>query len=322
MRSRMRSADRHGAFPARVGQDDREFVAAEPGHDVGFAGAAADDAGRLDQRLAARQMAVAVVDLLEAVQVEEQQRQRPAAARGALGFAAQHQVQVAGVVEPREVVGHRQRLGLLQRQRVVERDGRRLEQRPQRRHERRAERRGRGRRHRIEADERADRPVAADERKRDRRPGAPASAARVLRRGRRQTNSTPWRITQFAAAHSDGLEAGRQSLVGQHAELSVHVVRDHRPAGRRNPVVGLRDQPVGDLLRVERRVGLADGLDQRVAPLDARAQRPQTRLRRAAKSRRVGTASHARARRQAWWRSVSPLARRAERWTWRAAACR
>ena len=55
--------------------------------------------GRLDQRPAAAQMAVRVVDRLEAVEVEEQQRQRPAAARGALGFPPQHLVQVARVVE-------------------------------------------------------------------------------------------------------------------------------------------------------------------------------------------------------------------------------
>ena len=54
--------DRHGAFPAGVGQDQGEFVAAEPGHDVGFAGAAADDRRRLDERLAAGQVPVAVVD--------------------------------------------------------------------------------------------------------------------------------------------------------------------------------------------------------------------------------------------------------------------
>jgi hypothetical protein len=58
-------------------------------------------------------MAVPVVDLLEAVEVGKQQRQRPAAAQGALGFAAEHQVEVAGIEEPGEVVSDRQRLGLL-----------------------------------------------------------------------------------------------------------------------------------------------------------------------------------------------------------------
>ena len=33
----MRSADRHGALAAGVGQDERELVAAEAGDDVGFA---------------------------------------------------------------------------------------------------------------------------------------------------------------------------------------------------------------------------------------------------------------------------------------------
>ena len=41
---------------------------------------------------------VSLIDL-EAVEIDEQQRQRPAAARGALGLAAQHLVQVARVVQ-------------------------------------------------------------------------------------------------------------------------------------------------------------------------------------------------------------------------------
>ena len=45
-----------------------------------------------------------------------------------LVFPAQHLVEVARVLEPGEVVGDRQRLGLLQRQGVVERNGGRLEQ--------------------------------------------------------------------------------------------------------------------------------------------------------------------------------------------------
>ena len=69
--------------PSRAGirQDQRELVAAEPRDHVRLPRAASDDGGGLDERLAARQVAVRVVDLLEAVEVEEQQRQRPAAAR-------------------------------------------------------------------------------------------------------------------------------------------------------------------------------------------------------------------------------------------------
>ena len=166
----------HRALRARVGQDERELVTAEPGHDVGFTGALADDGAGLDERLAACQVAVAVVDLLEAVQVEKQHRQRPAAAHRALGFAAQHQVQVAGVGEPRQVVGHRQRLGLLQGQGVVERDRWRLQHAPHGQHQRRPRATAPG-------------PTAADRcpraRRRPVRGRSAGTPAPSLRRGRR-----------------------------------------------------------------------------------------------------------------------------------------
>ena len=49
---------RPGAFGTGVGKNQGELVAAEPGDDVGFTGAVADDRAGLDERLAARQMAV------------------------------------------------------------------------------------------------------------------------------------------------------------------------------------------------------------------------------------------------------------------------
>ena len=72
--------NRHRALTAGIGQNHGKLVAAEPRRDVGFAGAAADDRRRLDERLAASQMPVCVVHLLETVEVEKQQRQRPATA--------------------------------------------------------------------------------------------------------------------------------------------------------------------------------------------------------------------------------------------------
>ncbi len=84
--------------------------------------------GRLDERAAAEQVPVRVVDALESVQIDEEQRQRPAAAHGALGLLAERVVQVAGVVELRQVVGDRQGLGARDAQRVGQREGGRLEQ--------------------------------------------------------------------------------------------------------------------------------------------------------------------------------------------------
>ena len=100
-----------GALGAGVGQHDGELVAAEAGDDVGLTRRAANHPGGLDQRPAAGQVAVRVVDALEAVEVDEQQRQRPAAARRPLGLATQHLVQIARVVQLCEVVGDRERLG-------------------------------------------------------------------------------------------------------------------------------------------------------------------------------------------------------------------
>src|SRR5262249_60364300 len=88
-------ADGGRAFAPRVGQDQRELVAAETRHDVGFTRALPDDRAGLDQRAAAREVAMAIVDALEAVEVDEQQRQRTAAARRALGLAPQHLRQIA-----------------------------------------------------------------------------------------------------------------------------------------------------------------------------------------------------------------------------------
>src|SRR2546423_9330784 len=82
-------ADGKRAVAAGVGQHQRELVAAEARDDVGLARAPPDDGGGLDQRAAAKQVAVRVVDRLESVEIDEQERQRTAAARRALGFAAE-----------------------------------------------------------------------------------------------------------------------------------------------------------------------------------------------------------------------------------------
>src|SRR5687768_14540692 len=120
-----------GTFRAGVGQDDCKLVAAKAGHDVGFTGAAANDGSRFDQRPTASQVSVLVVDAFETVEVHEEQRKRSARTRGALGFTAQHLVQVAGVVKLRKVVGDRERLRSSQPQRVIERLRRPLEHDPE-----------------------------------------------------------------------------------------------------------------------------------------------------------------------------------------------
>ena len=56
----------------KVGQDDREFVAAEPGHRIRFPHAGGQAPGGLLEQFVTGVVAQGVVDLFEAVQVEEQ----------------------------------------------------------------------------------------------------------------------------------------------------------------------------------------------------------------------------------------------------------
>ena len=124
-------------------------------------------------------------------------------ARGALGFAAQHQVEKPRVVETGEVVGDRQRLRLLKGQGVVERDGRRLQKRPQRQHHGGPKRGCRRRRLRIKAHQRADRPIAADQRKGDDGAGRRVVGPESFERSAAQ-NSAPCRKTELTAVQSAG----------------------------------------------------------------------------------------------------------------------
>jgi hypothetical protein len=67
---------------AHLGQHHRELVAAQPRHDVRLAHAAAQARRRLHQQLVAGGMADAVVHVREAVEIDEQHRERAAAALG------------------------------------------------------------------------------------------------------------------------------------------------------------------------------------------------------------------------------------------------
>ena len=111
----------------------------------------------LAQRAAAPQVAVLVVDRLEAVEVDEQQRQRRAVAVDELQLAVERLVEVPEVVERRHLVGDRHLARLLEEAHVLERErhrvGERLqarERRPRRRR-RPASSRGRARRSRARA---------------------------------------------------------------------------------------------------------------------------------------------------------------------------
>jgi len=63
-----------GTFGASVGQYDCELIATKPGDNVGFTRAAANDRCGFHERPASRLMPVVIVDTLETVEVQEQQR--------------------------------------------------------------------------------------------------------------------------------------------------------------------------------------------------------------------------------------------------------
>ncbi len=180
---------------------------------------------------------------------------------------------------------------LLKRQRVVERDGDRLEQREHRGHYRRPKRRCNGRRLRIEADQDCERPVATGEGQGD--------DASVRAR-------SEWQVFLYVAGHELGAPshdpAGRgprrrvkvrcQAILREYGQLSVDVRHDDCPAGGRKPLAGLPHEPDPDLLRIERVIRSTNGLDHGVGPLQARLKCLQACLDVAGEVGRAGARNH------------------------------
>ena len=95
----MRRGDLAGLLLVGLDGDERELVAAVAGGEVVGAGPAAQRVADAAQHLVADEVAVLLVDLLEVVEVDEDQREVAAGdARGALDLAQQALVQ-RGVVE-------------------------------------------------------------------------------------------------------------------------------------------------------------------------------------------------------------------------------
>ena len=100
--------DRPGALDVGGrGQQDRELVAAEPGDRVALADAFLQALGELHQQQVADVVAERVVDLLEAVEVEQQQRQRLAGARRGAQRLGQAVLEQQAVGQPGQRVVHR-----------------------------------------------------------------------------------------------------------------------------------------------------------------------------------------------------------------------
>ena len=94
---------------AIVGDDDGELVAAEPGHELSQTHAAPKPEGNLLQHLVASDMAVHIVNRLEAVQVHEEQGHGGASAFGARHGASKFGRQGAAVWKARQRIFASQR---------------------------------------------------------------------------------------------------------------------------------------------------------------------------------------------------------------------
>ncbi len=108
---------------ARVRNRDHEFVAAISSHELGWIWLeTTEQVADLPQDLASGQVAVAVVDELEVVEIEKEQRQVVAALLRLCDRALQREVEVAIVVEAGEVVPFRVLVRQLAVEDVLDRD--------------------------------------------------------------------------------------------------------------------------------------------------------------------------------------------------------
>ena len=96
----------------RLGKQDRELLAAEPGRDVVVAQLRAEDLGDSLQHRVAGKVAVAVVDVAEQVEVGHDQRHRPLEPRRARDLGGERRGEVARVVEAGLRIDARLRLQL------------------------------------------------------------------------------------------------------------------------------------------------------------------------------------------------------------------
>ena len=103
-----------GAMEIGVGADDQELLAAPAARDVGQAHHVLDDACQIHQHLVAGLVAVAVVDPLEVVQIQQQQGQRGVVPIPQAHVSPDLFHQIAAVGQPGQFVGARQLVHLIQ----------------------------------------------------------------------------------------------------------------------------------------------------------------------------------------------------------------
>src|SRR5207247_2038563 len=96
-----------GVAPVRVGQHHGEFISAIPAGDIDRPEVAPDELAQGLEREVTGQVPVPVVRLLEAIEIEHQQRGLRSVAPAALQLAAQAGFQIAAAEQPREGGGPR-----------------------------------------------------------------------------------------------------------------------------------------------------------------------------------------------------------------------
>ena len=114
--------DDEGAGGVGLGQHDRELLAAVAGDDVDLAHDRRQHPAELGERRVAGDVTVRVVEALEVVGVDHEQRQVLAVALRARDLVVEPLLQVAVVAQAGELVGDREALGELVEPRVLDRD--------------------------------------------------------------------------------------------------------------------------------------------------------------------------------------------------------
>src|SRR5579872_2396511 len=99
---------------------DYEFVASVSRDDVGTAAVLFQDAGHTLQNDIAVKVAIEIVDELEAIQVHQDHRKRPAGARGAFPFARKRFHEEAMRLHSRQAISDGLFLRLLEGESIVE----------------------------------------------------------------------------------------------------------------------------------------------------------------------------------------------------------
>src|SRR5580704_17867059 len=109
-----------GFFVLRFRQNEREFIAPIARGGIDGAAMNAQNGGEAAERAAANEMAEAIINFLQTVQIQEQNGERPARSVGTLGFILEDVEEFAVIGEARERVAYGDMADLFKEPRVIE----------------------------------------------------------------------------------------------------------------------------------------------------------------------------------------------------------